>query len=100
MSLYRTPFIITSLDLRSSEYYKVHRESEIFQVSQFRLSEFRQHRGITPRSDGVAMAPPDFGRSVDPISTRREKLYLSTYLITTGTPAFSCLPTALKSAIS
>ena len=62
--------------------------------------EGRKVRGVVPWGAGGAMAPTDFGRSVNPISTRGDKLYLSTYLITTGTPAFSCLPTALKSAIS
>ena len=38
------------------------------------------------------MAHPDFGRSVDPISTRGIDY---AHLITTGTPAFSDLPTAL-----
>ena len=39
-----------------------------------------------------AMAPPDFGRSVNPISTRGTDY---ARLITTGTPEFSDLPTAL-----
>ena len=38
------------------------------------------------------MAPPDFGRSVNPISTRGTDY---AHLITTGTPGFSDLPTAL-----
>ena len=39
-----------------------------------------------------AMAPPDFGRSVNPVSTRGTDY---AHLITTGTPGFSDLPTAL-----
>ena len=38
------------------------------------------------------MAPPDFGRSFNPILTRMGRLYPQ---ITTGTPEFSNLPTAL-----
>ena len=38
------------------------------------------------------MAPPDFGKSINPISTRVDRLYPH---ITTGTPEFSDLPTAL-----
>ena len=38
------------------------------------------------------MTPPDFGRSVNPISTWETDYAL---LITTGTPGFSDLPTAL-----
>ena len=41
---------------------------------------------------GGAMAPPDFGRSVNPISTRGTDYV---HLITTGSPGFSDLPTAL-----
>ena len=41
------------------------------------------------------MAPPDFGRSVNPISTRGTDY---AHLIITGTPGFSDLPTALPSA--
>ena len=39
------------------------------------------------------MAPPDFGKSVNPISTRETDY---AHLITTGTPGFSDLPTALS----
>ena len=42
---------------------------------------------------GGAMAPPDFDRSVNPISTRGTDY---AHLITTGTPGFSDLPTALN----
>ena len=38
------------------------------------------------------MTPPDFGRSVNPISTRGTDY---AHLITTGTPGFTDLPTAL-----
>ena len=40
--------------------------------------------------------PPDFGRSVNPISTRGTDY---AHLITTGTPGFSDLPTALRQAV-
>ena len=40
-----------------------------------------------------AMAPPDFGRTVNPISTRGTDY---AHLITTGTPGFSDLPTTLR----
>ena len=49
-------------------------------------------RGVVPGGAGGAMAHPDFGRSVNPISTRRTDYG---HLITTGTPGFSDLPTAL-----
>ena len=45
--------------------------------------------GVVP---GGAMAHPDFGRSVNPISTRGTNY---AHLITTGTPRFSDLLTAL-----
>ena len=32
------------------------------------------HRPVIPAGAGGAMAPPDFGRSVNPISTRRGRL--------------------------
>ena len=51
------------------------------------------HRGVVPGGAGGAMAPPDFGRSVNPISTRGRDY---AHLITTGTPGFSDLPTALN----
>ena len=38
------------------------------------------------------IVPPDFGRSVNPISTRGTDY---AHLITTGTPGFSDLPAAL-----
>ena len=48
-------------------------------------------RGVVP---GGAMAPPVFGRSVNPISTRGADY---AHHITAGTPGFSDLPTALHS---
>ena len=42
---------------------------------------------------GGAMAPPDFGRSVNPISTKGGRLCPPN---NTGTPGFSDLPTALR----
>ena len=50
-------------------------------------------RPVVPGGAGGAMAPPDFGRSVNPISTRGGADYA--HLITTGTPGFLDLPTAL-----
>ena len=49
-------------------------------------------RGVVPGGAGCAMAHPDFGRSVNPISTRGTDY---AHLITTGTPRFSDLQTAL-----
>ena len=49
-------------------------------------------RGVVPGGAGGAMAPPDIGRSVTPISTRGTDY---AHLITTGTPGFSDHPTAL-----
>ena len=54
----------------------------------------RSARGVVPGGAGGAMAHPDFGRSVNPISTRGTDY---AHLITTGTPGFSDLPTALNS---
>ena len=54
------------------------------------------YRGVVPGGVGGAMAPPDFGRSVNPISTRGTDY---AHLITIGTPGFSDLPTALQLAI-
>ena len=47
-------------------------------------------------ASGGAKAPPDFGRSVNPISTRGTDY---AHLNTTGTPGFSDLPTALDSVL-
>ena len=49
-------------------------------------------RGVVPGGDGSAMAPPDLGRSVNPISIRGGRLRPPN---NTGTPEFSDLPTAL-----
>ena len=53
--------------------------------------------GVVPVDAGGAMAPPDFGRSVNPILTRGTDY---AHLITTGTPGFSDLPTALGRSYS
>ena len=50
-------------------------------------------RPVVPEGAGLAMAPPDFGRSVNPISTRGTDY---AHLIITGTSGFSHLPTALS----
>ena len=55
-----------------------------------------QHLHLRPVVPGCAMAhlaQPDFGRSVNPISKRGTDY---AHLITTGTPGFSDLPTALS----
>ena len=49
-------------------------------------------RRVVPGGAGGAMANPDFGGSFNPISTRGTDY---DHLITTGTPGFSDLPTAL-----
>ena len=51
------------------------------------------YRGVVPGGAGGAMALPDFGRSVNPMSTRGTDY---AHLITTGTPGFSDFPTALS----
>ena len=50
-------------------------------------------RPVVPGSAGGAMVPPDFGRSVNPISTKGGRLCPPN---NTGTPGFSDLPTALE----
>ena len=50
-------------------------------------------KGAVPGGAGGAMPPPDFGRSVNPISTKGVRLYPPN---NTGTPGFSNLPTALQ----
>ena len=50
------------------------------------------HRPVVPGGAGGAMAPPNFGRSVNPISTKGGRLCPPN---NTGTPGFSDLPTAL-----
>ena len=59
---------------------------------QARLPQWRPHqwcaaasRGVVPGGAGGATALPDFGRSVNPISTRGTDY---AHLITTGTPRF------------
>ena len=54
-------------------------------------------RPVVPGCAGCAMAHPDICRSVNPISTKGTDY---AHLITTGTPGFSDLPTALLSVIS
>ena len=49
-------------------------------------------RGVVPGGARVAMAPPDFGRSVNPISTKGGRLCPP---YNTGSPGFSDLSTAL-----
>ena len=50
-------------------------------------------RGVVPGGAGGAChGTPDFGKSVNPISTRETDY---AHIITTGTPGFSVLPTAL-----
>ena len=53
-------------------------------------------RGVVPVGAGGAMAPPDFSRSVNPISTRGGRLCPPN---NAGTPGFSDLPTALTMSI-
>ena len=48
-------------------------------------------RPVVPGGAGGAMAPPDFGRSVNPISTKGGRLFPPN---NTGTPGISDLPTA------
>ena len=52
-------------------------------------------RGVVPGGAGGTMTPPDFGRSVNSISTRGTDY---AHLIITGTPRFSDLQTALTIA--
>ena len=54
--------------------------------------EGSHYRAVVPGCAGCAMAHPDFGRSVNPISTRGTDY---AHLITSGTPGFSDLPTSL-----
>ena len=51
--------------------------------------------GVVPGGAGDAMVPPDFGRTVNPISTKGDRLCTPN---NTGTPGFSDLPTALRKA--
>ena len=59
-------------------------------------SVYRISRPVVPGGAGGAMAPPDFGRSVNPISTKGGRLCPPN---NTGTPGFSDLPTALISMV-
>ena len=54
------------------------------------------YRPVVPRGAGGAMAPPNFGRSVNPILTKGGRLCPPN---NTGTTGFSDLPTALKYTI-
>ena len=49
--------------------------------------------GVVPGGVGGAMAPLDFGRSVNPISTKGDRLCPAN---DTVTPGFSDLPTTLN----
>ena len=51
-------------------------------------------RGVVPGGARGAMAPPDFGISVTPISSEGDRLCLPN---SAGIPGFSDLPTALNS---
>ena len=53
-------------------------------------------RGVVHGGADGAMAPPDFGRSVNPTSNRGTE-YAHLITTATGTPGFSNLPTALLS---
>ena len=50
-------------------------------------------RGVVPGGAGGAMAPPNFGRSANPISTKGDRLCQPNNI---GTPRFSDLLTALQ----
>ena len=50
-------------------------------------------RPVVPGGAGGAMAPPDFGRPINPISAKGSRLFPPN---NTGTPGFSDLPTALN----
>ena len=58
------------------------------------LFDQKIQKDSSPVGAGIAMAPPDFERSVNPISTRRADY---AHHITTGPPGFSEIPTALDS---
>ena len=51
-----------------------------------------EYRGVVPGLAEGAMAPPDFGRPLNPISAKGGTLFPPN---NTGTPGFSDLPTAL-----
>ena len=50
------------------------------------------NRPVVPAGAGAALAPPGFGRIVNPISTKGDRLYPPN---NTGTPGFPDFPTAL-----
>ena len=56
------------------------------------LFSYAYVRGVVPGGAGGAMAHSDFGRSVNPIRNRGERLCPPN---NNGTPGFSDLPTAL-----
>ena len=58
----------------------------------FHIPASLDYRGVIPGGVGGTIAPTDFGRSLNPISTRGDRLCLPN---NTGTPGFSDLPTAL-----
>ena len=75
-----------------------HLPCQLWNAQDFRRSQQIQHalqllRGVVPRCAGSAMAPPDFSRSVNPISTSGCRLCSPN---NTGIPGFSDLPTALN----
>ena len=55
-------------------------------------SRYSAGRPVVPEGAGGAIAPADFGRSVNPTSTKGDRLCPSN---NTDTPGFSDLPTAL-----
>ena len=59
------------------------------------MDSFIQDRPVVHGAAEGAMAPPDIGRSVNPISTRRAEAHH----IITGAPGFSHLPTALQNHV-
>ena len=59
----------------------------------YQYSEYNTRPVVVPGGAGGAMASPDFARSVNPISTKGDRLCPPN---NTGTPGFSDLPTALS----
>ena len=57
-----------------------------------RFYKLLNFRPVVPRCAGGTMAPPDFGRSVNPISTKGSRLCPPN---NTCNPVFSDLPTVL-----
>ena len=62
-----------------------------------RFYKLLNFRPVVPRCAGGTMAPPDFGRSVNLISTKGSRLCPPNNY-NTGTPEFSDRPTALNLA--